>query len=62
MKIVALDTWIVSVPYTHDEISARVARAGVTDTIVRLTCDNGLVGWGECAGESTAVGTFGQAR
>lgn len=48
MKIVRLDTWIVSVPYTHDEISSRVARGGVTDTIVRLTADNGLVGWGEC--------------
>jgi glucarate dehydratase len=48
MKIVGLDTWIVSVPYVHDEISSRVARSGVTDTVVRLTADNGLVGWGEC--------------
>lgn len=48
MKITALDTWIVSVPYLHDEISSRVARGGVTDTIVRLTADNGLIGWGEC--------------
>ena len=48
MKIDRLDTWIVSVPYVHDEISSRVARGGVTDTIVRLTADNGLVGWGEC--------------
>src|SRR5258707_15766791 len=48
MKIVGLDTWTVSVPYLHDEISSRVARGGVTDTIVRLTADNGLVGWGEC--------------
>src|SRR5207248_2753961 len=49
MKIVGLDTWIVSVPYIHDEISSRVARGGVTDTIVRLTADNGLTGWGECS-------------
>ena len=48
MKIVALDTWTVSVPYVHDEISSRVARSGVTDTVVRLTADNGLIGWGEC--------------
>ena len=47
MKISRLDTWIVSVPYLHDEISSRVARGGVTDVIVRLTADNGLVGWGE---------------
>ena len=48
MRIVRLETWNVSVPYLHDEISSRVARGGVTDTIVRLTVDNGLVGWGEC--------------
>src|SRR3954464_2810068 len=46
MKIARLETWNVSVPYLHDEISSRVARSGVTDTIVRLTADNGLVGWG----------------
>lgn len=44
MKIVGLETWTVSVPYVHDEISSRVARSGVTDTIVRLTADNGLTG------------------
>lgn len=48
MRISRLDTWIVSVPYLHDEVSSRVYRGGVTDTIVRLTADNGLVGWGEC--------------
>src|SRR2546423_11553473 len=48
MKIVGLDTWTVSVPYVHDEISSRVVRGGVTDTVVRLTADNGLIGWGEC--------------
>src|SRR5213083_2645486 len=55
MKIVGLDTWTVSVPYLHDEISSRVARSGVTDTIVRLTADNGLIGWGEsCSGPDAA--------
>src|SRR4051812_13982242 len=48
MRIVGLETWTVSVPYLHDEISSRVARSGVTDTVVRLTADNGLIGWGEC--------------
>src|SRR4029078_145464 len=47
MKNIRLETWTLSVPYLHDEISSRVARSGVTDTIVRLTADNGLVGWGE---------------
>src|SRR3954453_4101880 len=55
MKIVALDTWTVSVPYVHDEISSRVARSGVTDTIVRLTADNGLTGWGECTSGPAAA-------
>src|SRR5215472_14639941 len=55
MKIVGLDTWTVSVPYLHDEISSRVARSGVTDTIVRLTADNGLTGWGECCSAPDAA-------
>lgn len=55
MRIIALDTTIVSVPYTHDEVSSRVHRGGVTDVIVKLTADNGLVGWGEsCSGADAA--------
>jgi glucarate dehydratase len=48
MRITKLETWIASVPYSHPEVSRRVNRSGVTDTIVKLTADNGLVGWGEC--------------
>lgn len=48
MKIIRLDVWTVSVPYRHAEISSRVHRDGVTDTIVRLETDDGLFGWGEC--------------
>ena len=55
MKIIRLETWTVSVPYLHDEISSRVARSGVTDTIVKLTADNGLVGWGECTSGPNAA-------
>ncbi len=55
MKIVALDTFVVSVPYTHYEVSSRVYRGGVTDVVVKLTADNGLVGWGEsCSGADVA--------
>lgn len=51
MRIVNLETTIVSVPYRHQEVSSRVNRGGVTDVIVKLTTDNGLVGWGEsCSG------------
>lgn len=47
MSIVALDTTIVSVPFTHVEVSSRVYRGWVTDVIVKLSADNGLVGWGD---------------
>jgi L-alanine-DL-glutamate epimerase-like enolase superfamily enzyme len=54
VRIVALDTFPVSVPYRHTERSSRVVRDGVTDVIVRLTADDGTVGWGEsCSGADT---------
>src|ERR1051325_7658131 len=55
MKISRLETFVVSVPYRHTEVSTRVKREGVTDVIVKLTADNGLVGWGEsCSGADAA--------
>jgi L-alanine-DL-glutamate epimerase-like enolase superfamily enzyme len=55
MKIVELEAIPVSVPYTHVERSSRVQRGGVSDVIVKLTTDTGLVGWGEsCCGADTA--------
>jgi L-alanine-DL-glutamate epimerase-like enolase superfamily enzyme len=50
VKITKLETFIVNVPYTHDEVSSRIVRGGVTAVIVKLTADNGLVGWGESCG------------
>jgi L-Ala-D/L-Glu epimerase len=51
MKIVNMETWNASIPYRHMERSSRVNRLGVTDVVVKLTADNGLVGWGEsCSG------------
>jgi L-alanine-DL-glutamate epimerase-like enolase superfamily enzyme len=51
MKIVKMETFIASIPYRHMEISSRVNRNGVTDVAVKLTADNGLIGWGEsCSG------------
>src|SRR5436190_8996746 len=45
----------VSVPYRHREISSQVARDGVSDVLVKVTTDDGLVGWGEaCCGADTA--------
>ncbi|MBV9522631.1 MAG: mandelate racemase/muconate lactonizing enzyme family protein [Alphaproteobacteria bacterium] len=48
MKVARLETFPVRVPYKHTERSSLIARGGVTDVIVKLTMDDGLVGWGEC--------------
>ena len=47
MKIDRIDIFPVSVPYKHDEISSRVSRSGITEIIVKISTDNGLIGWGE---------------
>jgi len=50
-----VETIPVSVPYGHREVSAQVARDGVSDVLVKLTTEDGLVGWGEsCCGADTA--------
>jgi glucarate dehydratase len=55
MRVASLETIPVSVPYTHREVSTRVKRDGVTDVLVKLTTDDGLVGWGEsCSGADAA--------
>ena len=55
MRIAKLETYPVRVPYKHDELSSIVARSGVSDVIVKLTTDCGLVGWGEsCTAADTA--------
>jgi len=51
MKITSIEPTIVSVPYLHRETSSRVKRDGVTAVVVKITTDDGLVGWGEsCPG------------
>ena len=47
MKIVSLETIPVSVPYRTPETSAIIERGGVSDVVVKLVTDTGLVGWGE---------------
>ena len=55
MKVAAVETIPVSVPYRHREVSSQVARDGVSDVLVKVTTDDGLVGWGEaCCGADTA--------
>ena len=55
MKVASVETIPVSVPYTHREVSSQVARDGVSDVLVKVTTDDGLIGWGEaCCGADTA--------
>jgi glucarate dehydratase len=55
VKVATVETIPVSVPYRHREISSQVARDGVSDVLVKVTTDDGLVGWGEaCCGADTA--------
>lgn len=51
MKVAAVTVTPVNVPYKHREVSSQVSRDGVTDLIVRIETDDGVVGWGEaCSG------------
>jgi L-Ala-D/L-Glu epimerase len=51
MQVAKLDATPVSFPYLHREVSSQVARDGVTDIVIRIESDDGLVGWGEaCSG------------
>jgi len=55
VKVAKVETIPVSVPYRHREVSAQVARDGVSDVLVKVTTDDGLIGWGEaCCGADTA--------
>jgi len=55
MKVASVEAIPVSVPYRHREVSSQVARDGVSDVLVRVETEEGLVGWGEaCCGADTA--------
>ena len=54
MKVALVEPIVVNVPYSHREVSSIVARDGVTDVLVRITTDDGLVGWGEATSGADA--------
>jgi L-alanine-DL-glutamate epimerase-like enolase superfamily enzyme len=55
VKIESVEAVPVNVPYRHREVSSQVARDGVSDVLVKVATDDGLVGWGEaCCGADTA--------
>ena len=46
MKITRYETMIINVPYKRREVSSRLDRAGVSTVLLKLTTDDGIVGWG----------------
>lgn len=48
MKVAKVEAITVRVPYKRVESSSIINRRGITEVIVKITADNGLVGWGEC--------------
>ncbi len=55
MNVALVEPIVVNVPYRHREVSSIVARDGVTDVLVRVTTDDGLVGWGEATSGANAA-------
>ena len=56
MKVAKIETYVARVPYKRVESSSLINRGGVTDVIVKITADNGLVGWGECTRAADTAG------
>jgi L-alanine-DL-glutamate epimerase-like enolase superfamily enzyme len=56
MKVAKLETFTVRVPYKRVESSSLINRGGITDVLVKITADNGLVGWGECTRAADTAG------
>ncbi|MES2054731.1 MAG: mandelate racemase/muconate lactonizing enzyme family protein [Pseudomonadota bacterium] len=47
MKIIAVQHWLVRMPFNEDILWASGRRTGATRLIVRIETDAGIVGWGE---------------
>ena len=62
MRVTAIDVFPVRVPYRHTERSSLITRAGIVEVIVRLTTDDGLVGWGECTRAADVAGVESAVR
>ena len=52
----------VRVAYKHVEASSLINRGGITDVSVKITADNGLVGWGECTRAADTAGIESAVR
>jgi len=49
MKISRIECFQTRVAFRHQEVSSLIKRDGINDAIVKITSDDGLVGWGECS-------------
>jgi glucarate dehydratase len=56
MKVRKVEAITVRVPYSRVESSSIINRGGISEVIVKLTADNGLVGWGECTRAADTAG------
>lgn len=55
MRIAKLNTFLVNVKYKVPEVSAITSRDGITQAVVKVTTDDGLIGWGESPRTADAV-------
>jgi L-alanine-DL-glutamate epimerase-like enolase superfamily enzyme len=62
MKVEKIEAFPVRVPYKRIEASSLINRGGITDVLIKLTADNGLVGWGECTRAADTVGIESAVR
>ena len=62
MKVQKVEVFTVRVPYKRVESSSLINRGGITDVIVKITADNGLVGWGECTRAADTAGIESAVR
>jgi glucarate dehydratase len=51
-----LEAITARIPYKRVESSSLIDRGGISDVIVKLTADNGLIGWGECSRAADTAG------
>ena len=56
MRVIKLEAIPVRVPYKRVESSSLINRGGITDVIVKITTDTGIVGWGECTRAADTAG------
>jgi L-alanine-DL-glutamate epimerase-like enolase superfamily enzyme len=62
MKVTSIETYTVRIPYRRVETSSLINRGGVTDVIVKIRTNTGLVGWGECTRAADTAGIESAVR